>query len=105
MNDKIYFNIEDKKLMYDNILVKIVDVQNIDDGSGIINPSQYGDKPEVGQVVLVGTGRLMSNGSVIPCIVKIGDTVLFNKYSSVKYRNPATGVDLYCIREEDIVAY
>ena len=99
--EKIEFDITKKKLLYDNILVRLVDVKKVDDV--LVDPRQYDDKPEVGEVVSIGEGRLQANGTVVPLVVNVGDIVLFNKYSSVKYRNPATSEDMYCIREEDIV--
>ena len=103
MAEKIEFDITKKTLLYDNILVRLIEVKKVDDI--LIDPKQYSDKPEVGQVILTGHGRLMENGEVAPLIVQVGDIVLFNKYSSVKYRNPATSEDFYCIREEDIVCH
>lgn len=102
-NEKVKFDITQKKLLYDNILVRLVEVVKVDDV--FKDPKQYSDKPEVGEVIAVGEGRLQESGAVVPCVVQVGDIVLFNKYSSVKYRNPATSEDLYCIREEDIVCH
>lgn len=101
--EKIKFDLTEKKLLYDNILVRLVDVIKVDDA--VYDPKQYSDKPEVGQVVSVGEGRLMDDGTVVPLRIRVGEIVLFNKYSTVKYRNPATSEDLYVVREEDIVAH
>lgn len=103
MKEKIKLDITKKKLLYDNILVRIVDVVKVDDV--LIDPRQYDDKPEVGEVIATGDGRLQSTGIIVPCVVQPGDIVLFNKYSSVKYRNPATSEDLLVVREEDIILH
>lgn len=103
MAEKIKLDITKKTLLYDNVLVRIVDVVKVDDV--LIDPRQYDDKPDVGEVIATGNGRLQENGNVVPCVVQVGDIVLFNKYSSVKYRNPATSEDLLVIREEDVICH
>lgn len=84
-------------LLYDKILVL---PQVIESSSGIANPVQYEDKPEFGEVVMVGEGRLMDNGVVVEPKVKVGDIVYFEKYSSKKIR--VDGKDYLIIREDDI---
>lgn len=87
-------------ILYDNVFVKGIRVEERD---GIIKPAQYDDKPELGEVIKVGNGKLLDNGTVIPLSVKPGDTVYFNKYSTVKFN--VDGSDFYVVRQEDIVAY
>lgn len=87
-------------ILYDNVFVKGVEIEERD---GIIKPSQYDDKPEIGEVIKVGEGRIFDNGNIVPLKVKAGDTVYFNKYSTVKFN--FDGEDYYVLREEDIVGY
>jgi chaperonin GroES len=86
------------KLLYDQVLIDPVVLE--DSSNGLVNAQQYEDKPEFGKVLLVGNGRLLDTGDVVKPIVKVGDTVLFQKYSAQKVRVGA--VDYLIIREEDI---
>lgn len=94
------FKISDFQILHDNILIKGIDVTERDE---IIKPLQYDDKPELGEVITPGTGRVLDSGAVLPTTVKKGDTVYFNKYSTVKFN--FDGEDYYIVREEDIVGY
>lgn len=87
-------------VLYDNVFVKGIEIEERD---GIIKPHQYDDKPELGTVIKVGTGRLLDSGSSVPLVVMVGDTVYFNKYSTVKFN--FDGEDYFVVREEDIVGF
>ena len=76
---------------------------NIEEKDGIIKPAQYEDKPEIGEVIGVGEGRIFDNGTIIPLKVQKGDTVFFNKYSSTKFN--FDGEDIFIVREEDVISY
>ncbi len=88
-------------ILHDFVLLKPIIVE-ISGKAKIVKPQQYEDKPEYGEVILVGQGRLMPDGSIKPLNVKIGQTVLFQKYSTEKVRDPDTGVDYVLVKEEDI---
>lgn len=92
--------IDDINVLYDNILVKSL---IITEKNGVIVPQTYETKPEAGEVVAVGEGRLFDDGDIQPLKVKVGDIVLFNKYLSTKHN--LSGQDYYLIREEDVIAY
>lgn len=100
LNKEQKYSIEDYNILYDNILVKAVEIEKVD---GIVRPQQYDDKPEIGTVIKVGEGRVFDNGTIIPLKIKIGQTVFFNRYSTTKLNSD--GTDYYIVREEDIVAY
>lgn len=87
-------------ILYDNVLVKAVEISEKD---GIVKPAQYEDKPEIGEVLNVGEGRIFDNGTIVPLKVKKGDTVFFNKYSSTKFN--FDGDDIYLVREDDVLGY
>ena len=87
--------------LYDNVLIKPIVINEV--GDGLIRPSGYEDKPEIGEVVKVGEGRIFDNGVVVPLKVKIGYIVYFNKYSSVKVRLDTT--DYLILKEEDLQGY
>ncbi len=70
--------------------------------SGIILPDTAKERPQEGEVMAVGTGRLLDDGRVIPLEVKVGDRVLFSKYGGTEFK---LGNEEYIIlREDDILA-
>ena len=85
--------------MQDNVLIASVDFEQ--EGK-VFRPNQYEDKPEFGVVLKIGAGRLLDNGTRIPCPVNEGDFVIFGKYSSVKVR--AEGIDFLYVRDEDLMS-
>ncbi len=70
--------------------------------SGIIIPDNAQEKPVEGQVIGVGNGRVLKDGSVIKPDVKVGDRVLYSKYAGNEIK--IDGVDHLIMREEDILA-
>lgn len=100
MKDKKLPKITDFKLLYDNVLVRALVVR---EKRGVIVAIGSDNKPEIGEVVSIGSGRLLDNGESIPLNVKVKDIVYFNKYLSTKFN--FDGEDFYVLREEDIVAY
>lgn len=94
------FNLKDFNVLYDYVFVKPIEIEERD---GIITPAQYDDKPELGTVIKVGQGRIFDNGTIVPLIVKEGNIIYFNKYSTVKFN--FDGEDYYVLREHDIVGY
>ena len=54
--------------------------------SGIILPDTAKERPQEGEVMAVGTGRIMDDGTVVPLAVKVGDTVLFSKYGGTEVK-------------------
>lgn len=69
---------------------------------GIILPDQARKKPTEGVVVAVGPGRTLDSGSVEPCPMKVGDRVLFSKYSATEVS--VNGKDLYHITADQVYA-
>lgn len=93
-------NLLKSRVLYDFVLLKPFVVEEV---RGLIKkPQQYDDKPEFGEVIATGDGRLMPDGSLAKLYVKKGDIVLFQKYSSEKVRDPESGVDYMIVKEEDI---
>lgn len=93
------FDLSKFAFRYDNVLVKALREKPV---NGLVNPDQYDDKPEFGEVVAIGEGRVLDSGQVLSPKVKVGDTIFFGKYSSEQTRS--LGQDYYIIREEDIRA-
>ncbi len=85
----------------DRVLVKLLEHEEKTSG-GIIVPDTAKEKPQEGKVVAVGKGRLLEDGTVKSLEVKVGDTVLFAKYSGSEIEH---GNDEFMIlREEEILA-
>jgi chaperonin GroES len=85
----------------DRIVVKRSEEERVTKG-GIIIPETAKEKPIQGEVLAVGSGKIMEDGSKIPLDVKKGDTVLFSMYagSEVKIK----GEELLIMREDDVLA-
>jgi len=69
---------------------------------GIILPDTAGEKPQQGEVLSVGPGRTLDNGSKVALDLKVGDTVLFAKYSGTEFK--LEDDDLLILSERDILA-
>ena len=69
---------------------------------GILLPDTAKQKPQQGKVIAVGPGKLSDNGSRVGLAVKVGDTVLFGKYSGPTSRS--SGQEFKILREADILA-
>lgn len=64
----------------DKILVKVED-KEATTASGIVIPDNFAEKPLKGKVIAVGTGKIAEDGTIIPLVIKEGDSVLFSKHS------------------------
>ncbi len=70
--------------------------------SGIVLPDTAKEKPQMGKVLAVGTGRVLENGERLPLEVKEGDTVLFAKYAGTEVK--LDGEEYMVIKENDVLA-
>ncbi|TXH87507.1 MAG: co-chaperone GroES [Rhodoferax sp.] len=86
--------------LYDRIIVKRVDSQR-QTASGIVIPDSAAEKPEQGDVIAVGTGRLLQDGSVRPLQVQKGERVLFGKYAGQVVK--VDDQELLVLKEEDVL--
>jgi chaperonin GroES len=86
--------------LHDRVIVKRVDEERKSAG-GIVIPDTAAEKPDQGEIVAVGKGKKDENGKLIPLDVKVGERVLFGKYSgqTVKVKNE----ELLVMREEDLM--
>ena len=86
----------------DRILIRRTEEDEQTTSGGIIIPDTAKEKPQEGEVIAVGTGRLLDNGGRQPMDVAVGDKILFGKYSGteVTYANE----ELLILREDDILA-
>jgi chaperonin GroES len=92
-----------KKLrpLHDRIIVKRLD-QETKTASGIVLPEAAAEKPDQGKVMAVGNGKILEDGKVRALDVKVGDIVLFGKYSGQTVK--VDGEEVLVMREEDIMA-
>ncbi|MFV9690768.1 MAG: co-chaperone GroES [Desulfobacteria bacterium] len=86
--------------LQDRILVKRLEGEETTKG-GIIIPDTAKEKPSEGNVVAVGKGKVLENGTTMPLDVKVGDKVLFSKYSGSDVK--IEGEDYMIMREDDIL--
>lgn len=85
----------------DRVLIKPLEAEEKTKG-GIILPDTAKEKPQEGQVVAVGKGKVTEDGKVQPLEVKVGDKVLYGKYSGTEIK--IEGEDHLIVKEEDILA-
>jgi len=87
--------------LHDRILVKRIDEEEKTKG-GIIIPDTAKEKPQEGQVIAVGPGKVNEDGKVTPLDVKKGDRILFSKYSGSEVT--LDGEEHMIMREDDVLA-
>lgn len=85
----------------DRIIIELVEVEE-KTAFGIVLPESAKEKPQTGKVVAIGTGRVLDNGTRLELDVKVGDEIIFSKFSGteVKY----DGVEYLILRESDVLA-
>ncbi len=87
--------------LHDRVIIKRLDNER-KTASGIVIPDSAAEKPDQGEVLAVGNGKVGDDGKVRPVGVKVGDKVLFGKYSGQTVK--VDGDELLVMREEDIMA-
>src|SRR3954451_2984759 len=87
--------------LHDRVVVKRLEEERKSAG-GIVIPDNAAEKPDQGEVMAVGTGKILEDGKVRPLDVKVGDRILFGKYSGTTVK--VDGDELLVMREEDIMA-
>ncbi len=87
--------------LHDRVIVKRLD-QETKTASGIVLPEAAAEKPDQGKILAVGNGKILEDGKVRALDVKVGDLVLFGKYSGQAVK--VEGEELLVMREEDIMA-
>jgi chaperonin GroES len=86
--------------LHDRILVKRLEEER-KTASGIVIPDTAAEKPDQGEVMAVGKGKVLEDGKLRPLDVKVGDKILFGKYSGQTVK--VKGDELLVIREEDVM--
>jgi chaperonin GroES len=87
--------------LHDRVIIKRLDNER-KTASGIVIPDNAAEKPDQGEILAVGNGKVGDDGKVRALGVKVGDKVLFGKYSGQTVK--VDGEELLVMREEDIMA-
>ena len=90
--------IENIQPLHDKILVKRVDKSEDKTAGGIYIPDQSKERAQIGEVIAVGPGKILSNGSLQKITVKRGNEVFFGKYSGTEISE-----DYVVLREDEII--
>ncbi|HOP94641.1 MAG: co-chaperone GroES [Dictyoglomaceae bacterium] len=85
----------------DRVVVKVIE-QEEKTKSGIVLPDTAKEKPQQGEVIAVGTGRILDNGQKVPLEIKEGDKVIFTKYAGTEVK--VEGEEYLILSERDILA-
>jgi chaperonin GroES len=85
----------------DRVVIKRMEEERLSAG-GIVIPDTATEKPIKGEVIAVGAGKVLDNGTVKKPAVKAGDKVLFGKYSGTEVK--LNGTEYLVVREDDIFA-
>jgi chaperonin GroES len=86
--------------LYDRIVVKRIDEKETT-RNGIVIPDTAQEKPQEGEVLAVGHGKRLENGTLIALDVKVGDRILFGKYAGSE--NKLDGTEYIIMREDDVL--
>ena len=86
--------------LHDRVVVRRKEEETKSAG-GIVLPGSAQEKPSQGEIVAAGTGRILQNGDVQPLDVKVGDTVVFGKYSGINTVE-IDGEELLILNESEI---
>jgi chaperonin GroES len=87
--------------LHDRLLVRRVEEKETARG-GIVIPDAAREKPMEGEVLAVGNGKLLENGTKLALDVKVGDRILFGKYSGTEIT--VDGEDVLIVREDEVLA-
>jgi len=89
------------KPLADRVVIKAI-VQDEKTKGGIVLPDTAKDKPQEGEVMAVGPGKVLDNGTKLKPEVKVGDRIIFSKYSGTEIK--IEGDEYLILRESDILA-
>ena len=87
--------------LHDRLLIRRIEEKDTAKG-GIIIPDTAKEKPQEGEVLAVGNGKLLDNGTKIALEVKVGDKILFGKYSGTDIK--IDGKEVLILREDEVLA-
>ena len=86
--------------LHDRVIVKRLEEER-KTASGIVIPDTAAEKPDQGEVIAVGKGKILEDGKVRPLDIKVGDRILFGKYSGSEIK--IQGEEYLILREDEIL--
>ena len=86
--------------LHDRVILKRMEEETTS-ACGIVIPDSAAEKPQRGEIIAAGTGKRLENGDLLAMEVKVGDKVLFGKYSGTEIKELGEG--MLVMREEDIM--
>ena len=89
------------KPLYDRVVVKPIEADEVTAG-GIVIPDNAKEKPTRGEIIAIGEGKPLDNGSLRAPKVKVGDKVIYGQYAGSAYKHE--GTEYKIVREDDILA-
>ena len=89
------------KPLGDRVVVKVIEEEEVT-ASGIVLPDTAKEKPQQGEVIAVGSGKMLDNGEKVALEVSEGDTIIFSKYAGTEVK--IKGDELLILSERDILA-
>ena len=89
------------KPLADRVVVKVLEAEE-KTASGIVLPDKAKEKPQEGEVMAVGSGKVLDNGSKVDMEVKVGDKVIFSRYAGTDVK--VDGDEYLILRQDDILA-
>ena len=84
----------------DRIIVKATEEETTT-ASGLVLPDSAKEKPQEGEVIAIGSGRVTDDGKTIPMEVKVGDKIVYSKYSGTEYKD--NDQEYLILRESDVL--
>ena len=87
--------------LHDRLLVRRIEEEETAKG-GIIIPDTAKEKPQKGEVLAVGNGKILENGTKLPLDVKVGNKILFGKYTGTDIK--IDGEEVLILREDEVLA-
>ena len=87
--------------LHDGLLVRRIEEKETAKG-GIIIPDTAKEKPQEGEILAVGNGKILDNGTKIALDVKVGDKILFGKYTGTEIK--IDGEEVLILREDEVLA-
>lgn len=89
------------KPLYDRIVVKPIEADEVSAG-GIVIPDTAKEKSTKGEVIAIGGGKALDNGTLRAPLVKVGDKVIYGQYAGSSYKQD--GIEYKVIKEDDVLA-
>ena len=89
------------KPLGDRIIAKATSAEEVTKG-GIVLPDTAKEKPQEGEVIAVGPGKLLDSGKLVPMDVKVGDKIIYAKYGGTEVK--VEGEEYMILRQDDVLA-